>query len=255
MNRLNGVKIRVIIGICVLLVCQAAFAQSSLQEKKALMLFPFAVPASVAGPQAEAVAQFSGDLFSLIGEGVAANRAYSVIKFKPRIASIQRAVKEQKCDEKEVLTPIDTNPAGAARAQKLAGLTGAQLAILGSIDKYVYKAGKSDPGQPAAPGQVEMAATLLLIDVNSGNELYRFVATGNSVLDDPNELTIGTAATYDLAEKLLTDINKATIEVMASAPQDVTPQPVVKAASRKSDRGLLPAMIGAALLGLLLGGK
>lgn len=253
--RSNEVRISIIIGVCAMLVGQAALGQSSLQDKKALMIFPFATPTMEAGAQADAVAQFSKDLFSLIGEGIGANRAYSVIKFEPRIASIQRAVKEQKCEEKDILTPIDTNPAGSARAKKLAQFTGTQLAILGSIDKYVYNAGKSGPGQPAAPGQVEMSATLLLIDVNSGKELYRFVAMGQASMDDPNELSIGTAATYDLAEKLLTDINKATLEIVTAPQEDVAPAPVMAAAPRKSDKGLLPAMIGAALLGLLLGGK
>jgi len=239
----------------VLLIGQAAFGQTDAGQKKTVMLFPFAKPAIAAGPQAEAVGQFSRDLFSLLAEGVAANRTYSVVKFDPRMVSVQRAVKEQRFDEKTLLSPIDTDSAGSARAQKLARLTGAQLAILGSIDKYIYKAGKSDPGQPATPGQVEIAATLLLVDVNTGKELYRFVATGQSVLDDPSELAIGTAATYDLAQKLLSDINKATLELTAAAQQDDAPAPVLVVESNKSDRGLLPAMIGAALLGLLLGGK
>lgn len=252
MKRLSG---SIIIGVFVLLVGQAAFGQLSM-EKKTLLLFPFAIPAVEAGHQADAVAQFSRDLASLVGEGVAANRAYSVVKFEPRMASIQRAVKEQKCDEKEVSAPIDTDPAGVARALKLAKLTGIQLAIVGNIDRYTYTAGKSDPGQPAAPGQVEMSATLLLLDANSGKELYRFVSTGQASMDDPNELSIGTAATYDLAEKLLTDINKVTLEVVVAAPQDdAGPAPVVMAAPQKSHRGLLPAMIAAALLGLLIGGK
>jgi len=244
-----------VIGLCLFIVGQAALANAALGQKRTLLLFPFATPAIAASAQSEAVAQFSRDLVSLVGEGLAANRAYSVVKFQPRIASIQRAVKEQKLEEKEVLSPIDTDPSGTARAQKLAKLTGAQLAMLGSIDKYVYKAGKSDPGQPAAPGQVDMGATVLLVDVNSGKELYRFVATGQAVMEDPNELTIGTAATYDLAEKLLTDINKSTTEMTTAAVQEDVPSPVVVTKSTKSGRGLLPAMIGAALLGLLIGGK
>ena len=256
MKRSKGVRISVVIGLCALFLGQAAFGQTSLAQKKTLMLFPFAIATGQGNNPSDATAQFGRDLFSLVGEGLAANRAYSVIKFEPRIACIQRAVKEQKCEEKEVSSPIDTDPAGAARAQKLARLTGVQLAILGSIDKYAYKAGRSDPGQPATPGQVDMGATLLLIDVNSGKEVYRFVSTGQAAMDDPNELVIGTAATYDLAEKLLTDINKATLEVVTAAPEETTQAPVVVVTqTRKSDKGLLPAMIGAALLGLLIGGK
>ena len=251
----SEVRISIVIGLCLLLVGQAAFGDAGLGQKKTLMLFPFAVTTPEGSPQSEAAAQFARDLFSLVAEGIAANRAYSVIEFEPRIACVQRAVKEQKFQEKEVLSPIDTDLAGVARAEKLAKLTGTQLAILGSIDKYVYKAGKSDPGQPAAPGQVEMAATLLLIDANSGKELYRFVATGEAAMEDPNELTIGTAATYDLAEKLLSDINKQTIELTTAASQEDAPAPVVVSAPRKHDWGLLPAMVGAALLGFLVGGK
>ena len=255
LKRSNGVRIGTVLGLCLLLCGQAAFSQTGLGQKKTVMLFPFAVTTPEGSPQSEAAAQFARDLFSLVAEGIAANRAYSVIKFEPRIACIQRAVKEQKFQEKEVLSPIDTDLAGVARAEKLAKLTGTQLAILGSIDRYVYKAGKSDPGQPAAPGQVEMAATLLLIDANSGKELYRFVSNGQASMDDPNELTIGTAATYDLAEKLLSDINKQTIELTTAASQDEALAPVVVSAPRKRDWGLLPAMVGAALLGFLVGGK
>lgn len=256
MKRSRGLRISVVIGLCALFLGQGAFGQTSLAQKKTLMIFPYAIAGAQGRNPSDAVTQFSSDLFSLVGDGLAANRAYSVIKFEPRIASIRRAVKEQKIEEKEVLSPIDTDPAGKARAQKLAKLTGTDLAVLGSIDKYAYKAGRSQPGQPATPGQVDMGATLLLIDVSSGKELYRFIATGQSVLDDPNELAIGTAATYDLAEKLLTDINKITLEVVAAGPEETTQAPVVVVThTRKSGRGLLPAMIGAALLGLLIGGK
>ena len=258
LKRSKVIGVGLLLGFCILLMGQTAFGQEFPATKKSLMLFPLAVPAMQPGPQADAVAQFSRDLFSLVAEGVAANRAYSAIKFQPRIASIQRAVREQKCDEKEIVSAIDTDPAGAARALKLARFTGSQLAILGSIDKYVYEAGKSGPGQPAAPGKVDMSATLLLIDVNSGKELYRFVSNGQASMDDSNEMTIGTAATYDLAQKLLTDINKATLEVVVadSAEEDIAAHPVVFVTeTRKSGKGLLPAMIAAALLGLLIGGK
>jgi len=241
----------------VLLAGQASFGQAAPVEKKSVMLFPFATPGMPAGLQSEAVAQFARDLFSLISEGASANRAYSVIQFEPRIACIQRAIREEKCDEKEVLTAIDTDPAGSARAQKLAMLTGSQLALLGSVDNYTYKAGKSDPGQPATPGQTDISATLLLIDVNKGKELYRFVATGQGSMTEANELTVGTAATYDLAQKLLTDFNKATLEEATAATDTSTeaPQPIVVIETKKSHKGLLPAMVGAALLGLLIGGK
>lgn len=198
----------------------------------------------------ELVRQHADDLHTLVTDGMAGSKYISSVKFEPRLTAVQRAVKEQKFTDKEVLARLDTTPAGAAKAQKMAAWVGAEIAMIGSIDKYVYNPQKGD---------VELTATIQMIDVRTGKVVEMFTATGRGARggdgSEVDEAAIGTAATYDAAEKLLGNIMKVNPEQGISAG-DGGFAPVASSAPtpQKKSKGLLPAMLGAALIGFLISG-
>ncbi len=202
-------------------------------------------------PNRDAVAQHATDLFTLINDGLGGSKHLSVVKFEPRLAVVQRALKEQKFNEKDILAPIDTTPVGAAKAQKLASMLGAEIALIGSVDKYVYK---------AATGEVELTATVQMVDVASGRVVEMFTATGRGARGgadkgDVDQLAIGTAAAYDAAEKLLTDIMKVNPDQRIASESEGGFVPVATTVEKPAKKkNLLPAMLGALLVGFLISG-
>ena len=246
MKRLFRVRASYTIVVCGLLLSQSIAmtyaGNGQFGQKKSLVLFSFAIPSTGEAEESGLTAQYARDLLELINEGLASNKNLSVIKFDPRMASIQRAVREQKSDEKEVSTPTDTTPAGLSKAQKLAAMMGAELAVIGSIDRYV-----------AAKDEASLTATLQLVDVANGKVMMGFTAFGRAALPGQTEEALGTAATYNLAEKLLADMSKEINTSLAPLAKS-GPIPVGQPSSSKKNRGLIPAMIGAAILGFLISG-
>ena len=216
-------------------------------EKDSLVVFPIAVSSDIAAGKAEFTAQYAEDLFVLVKEGLTAGKRFSVVAFEPRIASVQRAIREQRFTEKEVLTPIETF-SGIDKARKLAALTGAQYAVIGSIDRYVFAEGK---------GEAELMVTFQLIDVRTGDsETIAATGRGAGAVDRGSEAEMGagTAATYDAAEKVVAAMASAAPQLLTAEQQSLTTSEEQPSGARKS-KSLIPAIIGAVLLGFLIGGS
>ena len=245
-------------GLVVALLGAGAYAAEPIQKSTAV-LFNFAFVGdtqngeggitTAAVSKADAVRQHADDLLALIADGLATNKSLAVVKFEPRLACVQRAVREQRLTDKDALSRIDTTPAGIAKAQKMAAIAGARIAVLGSVDKYDYSADK---------GEVEMTASVQMVDVATGRMLNMFTATGRAAgaANKPAaEADIGSAATYDVAEKLIADMSKISAAEQIAAEDVYNAEPVVQQPKSRKNKGLLPAMIGAVVLGFLLGGR
>lgn len=245
-------------GLVAILLGTTAFAAEPLQANTAV-LFNFAFVGDTANgggnvaaavvSKADIVRRHADDLLALVADGLATNKSLAVVKFEPRLACVQRAVREQRLTDKDVLSRIDTTPAGITKARKMGAIAGARVAVLGSVDKYDYR---------PSTGEVEMTASIQMIDVTTGRILNMFTATGRAAgaaTKPADEADIGSAATYDVAEKLIADMSKASAAEQIVAEDVYASEPVVEQSSSRRNKGLLPAMIGAVLLGLLLGGR
>lgn len=239
----------------------AAYADDPIQKRSATVFsFTFVGDGDSAGAgfvgaaattNPQAVQQHADDLYTLINDGMAGSKYLSVVKFEPRLVAVQRAVKEQKFTEKEINARIDTTPSGAVKAQKLGSLIGAEIALIGSVDKYIYRRDK---------GEVELTATIQMVNVSTGKVIEMFTATGRGAKvgdkADIDEIAIGTSANYDAAEKLLTDIMKVNPDQRIAADDGSGTAQQTAGASKpaKKSKSLIPSMVGAVLLGLLIGG-
>ena len=241
MNRVpTRIRIYWKLGLIALLIvqCLPASHAADIIQKESLALFPFAIASDIDASKAAYVQQHASDLLLLVNEGLAGTQRYAVIAFDPRAMSVARAVQEQQFTEKEIAQPI---PAfgGVAKAQKLAALMGANFAMIGSIDKYDFDTSKSEAG---------LTVTAQLIDVRSG-KIGTVVATGMGKGTEgssrPEEIA-GIAAAYDAAEKLLAGI-------AATSPVEPADNPSVQPSHSKKSKGLIPAMIGAIIIGFLIG--
>ena len=230
-------------------------------EKQQIVLFPFAVSSDVDSAKVEYTTLYAEDLFTLVNDGLTVSKRFLVLKYSPRIASIQRAVKEQKAvteysgtvkeqffifTEDEVKKPIDTSYSGTIKAQKLAEIIGIGCAVTGSIDGYEFQEGK---------GEAQVTVTLQFIDTASGKVKSAFTTTGRAVRNpdkkNQSEIVVGISATKDAATKLLSDIG-------ATKPEELF---IAKAATDKytiqpsgHNKGLIPAMVIAGIIGFLLSG-
>jgi hypothetical protein len=138
--------------------------------------------------------------------------------------------------------------AGAAKAQKLAGLMGSSLAMIGSVDAYTYDEAK---------GEAEITVTLQIVNIGTGKLESTVTATGRGARaqdqTDQTEAGIGLAAAYDAAEKLLVDVASASpTELSDDTASDV--QVVEQPARSKKSKWFLPALVGAMVVGFLISG-
>ena len=207
-------------------------------QKQTVVVFPFAISNSIPASKTELIKQYADDLLTLLNEGLRETRQFSVLVFDPRVASIRRAITEQKLTEKEVSQPIDTTAEGAARAQKIAKLIGADVAMIGSVEEYSFN---------ESSGEVTLTVSTQIIQVQEG-DIEPIVVTGRSKKTqdrpDQSEEALGVSATYDVAEKILANLASVT----SAENSTLTP---VKSPKSKS---LVPALLGAMLLGYLLSG-
>ncbi|HUV03556.1 MAG TPA: hypothetical protein VMX94_00445 [Armatimonadota bacterium] len=239
---LTGTRICRVLAVTCLLVFQCAQALNAddVLQKESLALFPFAIGSDVGASKQELIQQCAGDLLLLVNEGLAGTRRYSVVLFDPRAASVDRAVREKQITEKEIAQPIDTGVQGVAKARKLATLMGANLAMIGSIDRYDFNERKAE---------AELTVTLQLIDARSGS-FSTITATGRAAAVEgktgQGEEALGIGATYEVAEKLLAEVTAASLTQPTSP---AVPQP----SHSKKNRGLIAAMIGAIIVGFVIG--
>lgn len=246
--------------MCLLLIrAVSAHAAAPPTERTSVVIFQFAFVGSpesggvtsAVEKSADEVGQHADDLCVLIGDGLTTNRFLSVVKFERGLATVQRAVREQRLTEKDADARLDTTPAGLAKARKMASLTGSQVAVLGSIDKYDYRQYK---------GEVEITATVQLVNVATGKIINTFTATGRAAgaADKPaDEIAVGSGAVYDVAEKLIADIVKVN-PIEQISPEDLASYgygQVIEEAPRHKNRGIITAMLGAVVLGFLIGSR
>ena len=258
------------ISLLALMIMAVNPAISAQIEKQQIVLFPFAVSSDVDAAKVEYTTLYAEDLFTLVNDGLTASKRFLVFKYSPRIASIQRAVKEQKTTtdevtsdtsssgtvkaqvftftEDEVKKPIDTSYSGTKKAQKLAEIIGISCAVTGSIDKYEFLEEK---------GEAQVTVTLQFIDTASGKVKSAFTTTGRAVRNpdkrNQSEIVVGISATQDAAKKLLSDIGAAKSEELFIAKAATTDKNTIQPSGHKK-KGLLPAMIVAGILGFILSG-
>jgi hypothetical protein len=210
------------------------------------MIFPFAVGSGVEASDPAYKAKYTTDLLSLIRDGLISSGRYDVVEMNIHNASVQRALQEQKLTEADLAGAIDTTPAGAAKAQKLAAYMGVPYAMIGSIDRFQMLKQKN---------QAELTATLQLIDVNTSKVRNTFSSTGRVPIEagkDNAEMSAGIAATYDAAEKLLTSVR--TLDPAELMETQQSAEEAVPYSGSKKHKSLLPAMIGALIIGFLASG-
>lgn len=219
----------------------ASALMSAPVDKRSLVIFPFST-SSVATANQEFVNQHADDLALLLKEGLSATGRYSVVMFDPRVPGVRRAVEEQRFTERQLTEPIDTTFEGAEKARQLAALMGAEVALIGSIDGYDFRPAK---------GELEITITAALVDVKTG-ETSTAITTGLGKTEtadaEHSELSLGIAANYQIAEKLLAELAEASATELLDQPPLVTPR-----RAEKMDKGLIPAIVGAILLGFLIG--
>lgn len=210
---------------------------------QAVVVFPFAVGSGVPASKTELAKQYADDMLTLICEGFRQTQRYSVVLFDPRVASVKRAIVEQLMTEKEAIQPIDTTSEGVARARKLANLIGADVAMIGSIEDYTFN---------EKTGEAVLTVTAEMIDVRTGS-IEPVVVTGRAKKagdrSDQTEEAIGISAAYDAADKILTSVASVSSSELTGTQN--SGQASVKLERKKS---LIPAMLGAILLGYLLSG-
>lgn len=245
-SRISVTCVLAILGITLAVLGTSSDAKAKDIQKQTVVLFQFAVGSDIDPSKAEYTSQHARDLFLLVNDGLTAMKRFSVVQFEPRIASVDRAVREERFTEKDITSAVDTSGAGVARAQGLGALVGGDVAVVGSLDRYEYDSTKQE---------VQVTASLAFVDLKTGKKTD-LMATGRAAKGESesnqSELALGIAATYDVAQKLLADAG-------AVIPENLPPIEVQSSSSEgsksKGNKGLIPAMIGAALLGLLLGGK
>lgn len=226
--------------LCVFaLLVTAAASSAAPSEKQSLVIFPFAT-SSVATANQEYVGQHAEDLVLLLKEGLSATGRYSVVLFDPRVPGVRRAVEEQKFTERQLADPIDTTFEGVEMARQLAMLMGADIALIGSIDGYDFRRER---------GELEITVTAELVDVKTGGTSSA-ITTGlgkTEVADaERSESGLGIAATYQIAEKLLAQLADVSDTELIDQP------PVEKPSRTKMDKRLIPAIVGAILLGFFI---
>ena len=216
-------------------------------EKESLVVFAFAVSGSVDAAKAEYTKQYARDLFLSVKDGLVASDRFSVVAFDPRVAPVQRAVREQKVTEEELSKAIETF-SGVRKAQQLGEIVGAELAVIGSIDSYTFQ---------EDTGEARLTATVQVIDLRTGRVENTIAATGRAARvgdgSGRGELALGIAATQNAAEKFLADIGGATAANnlggdSGAAKDSQSPRP------SRSKKGLIPAMLGAIIVGFLISG-
>jgi len=252
-----------------------AYGQAMIAAKSALILFPVSVNPEITTGK-DLAKQHASDMLVLINDGLGSVKGLSVLVYDPHSPSVERAVKEQQFGEKEILDPPDTTPNGVAKARKLAALMGADMALIGSVDSYVYQEPKESvpieisvqaqtkPEKPmtqAVEEKVTITCTFQLVNVMTGKAELPIVITGRGTRGPeqagPAEAAMGIGAAYEIAEKLLIEIAALSPAELGGTAEPVPvplPEPEQRASSPSKNKSLIPAMIGALIVGFLLSG-
>ena len=222
---------------------QAISAEVQYQpDTKSIMMFP--VKNSIGADKA----QMADDLVIMLKDGLSITGKFMVMTYDLNSnVCIQRAVAEQKIKAEEVKTAYSTDPQGISRAQKVCKSIASDFGIIGSLDTYSFDEAKKE---------AKISVTVQVIRVGADAEPVTIAVTGVAAgkLDDQSqtESGIGVAALGDAADKVLSKLIDVTqINLAIPGGQQV----YVPAEKHKShNKGFLPAMLGALLLGLALGG-
>jgi len=207
---------------------------------RTVMLFPVATKPAQGGDRCAA------DLFLLIKEQLASQTGVRVVAYDMKNVSVQRLIREQRLDEKTA-NQFEADATGEAKAYRICAEMGIGAAVLTSLSKYRY-----DPGVPS----VEVSIKLECLDIAAQTPTKTVQAAGIGKVDPEaggarTEEALCIQALSDLMGKLF-----GGTEGVGPADLNVTmvEQAQVMPLEPKKKGSLLPAMLGALLLGLLLSG-
>jgi hypothetical protein len=113
--------------------------------------------------------QAASDLSNFVKDGLETSGKYDVITFSQRLPAVVRLLQLQP-EMKAILTgPYSSDSTAIGHAVTLGKAVGADIVIVGSLDKYSVGADNS----------TEASATLMMIDANTGKTLNSVVVTGH----------------------------------------------------------------------------
>ncbi|MDI6828921.1 MAG: hypothetical protein QME62_10595 [Armatimonadota bacterium] len=204
-----------------------------------VMLFPVAVKSNGGASRCAA------DMFLLIKERLSSQPGIRVVAYDAKNVSVQRMIREQKLDEKTA-DQFEADATGEAKAYKVCREMGISAAVLTSLTKYRYD---------SSTASVEIEAKLEYLDIGAQTPKKIVQATGIAKADSETasktEEALSIQAVSNVVDKLFEKKQGLT-----SADLGVTmiEQLDVATAEPKKKDNMLPAMLGALLLGLLLSG-
>ncbi len=161
--------------------------------------------------------------------------------------SLQRAITEQRVKPDDFSAGLATDPQGVARAQKVCQAIATDLGVISSLDSYSFN---------DATKEAKIEITVHLIKGTGNEKPFTIVVTGTAIgkADDQSQTESGIAisALNDGCNKVISVISKASPTALSTSPVGQGQEVYKPAKSR--NKGLLPAMLGALLLGFVIGG-
>lgn len=211
-----------------------------LHQKQNVVVFP------VRNGIGQDKAALADDFLVLMRDALSQTGRFMVMACDFNNVSVQRAVTEQKVKADEVKSGFSPDSQGAERAQKVCQAIATDLGIAGSLDTYTF-----DDAAREARIQVTVHIVSGCLDAKPVTIAATGIGTGK-----PNDLSqtesgIAISALDDACDKILVEMSKTDMVTQATEAM-VQEQQAYK--PRSHNKGFLPAMIGALLLGLALGG-
>lgn len=217
--------------------CSGAEPESRLTTT--VMLFPVAVKSNGGASRCAA------DLFILIKERLNEQPGIRVVAYDIKNVSVQRMIREQRLDEKTA-DIFEADATGEAKAYKVCSEMGIGGAVLVSLTKYRYDTSKAS---------VEIEAKLEYLDIAAQTPKKVVQATAVAKADSETasrtEEALCIQAVSDIVDKFFEKERGLT---RADFGVTMTEQENSIAAETNRRDNMFPAMLGALLLGLLLGG-
>lgn len=193
----------------------------------------------------EGKAQMAADFQLLLKDALALTGQFAVMACDVRSnVSVQRAIAEQKVKANDLSTGMATDPEGVTRAQKVCQAIATDLGVISSLDGYSFD---------YASKTAKIDVTVHFIKGIGNEKPYTVVVTGTAIgkADDQTQTESGIAisALNDACNKVISSVSSAPPAALSTPMGQEAPKP-----AKSRNKGLLPAMLGALLLGLVIGG-
>jgi hypothetical protein len=145
------------------LACGVAYAEEYMP--KTVLFFP------LDNNGAKSVPQVVAELSNAVRNGMNSDPRYRVVTYSERLPAIQRIVKLQP-DVKAVLEgPYSADSTAISRAAAVGKLMAIDMVAVGSVDKY----------QVGQDGQVNITASIMMIDAATGKNLRTIAVSGKGI--------------------------------------------------------------------------